>query len=138
MQAKAVQLGKEGQEARRQLTEAEGAIEAAKAAQVAGNVTVERALRQLDALNRRYEKLTAGLAKGEDTGGSLPPADGHPFLQPGNHVGSHQQKPAGLGLHLHAIQVGNLNRILWSLRSPLRWVTVTHQPHCSAVASGWA
>lgn len=77
-QAKAVQLGEEAREAQRQLAAAEGEIQAAEAAEVAGNAAVERALRQVDALNRRYEKLTAGLAKGEDTGAVLrllgPPA----------------------------------------------------------------
>lgn len=72
-QAKAVQLGEEAREAQRQLAAAEGEIQAAEAAEAAGNAAVERALRQVDALNRRYEKLTAGLAKGEDTGAVLRP-----------------------------------------------------------------
>ncbi len=68
-----MQLGEEAREAQRQLAAAEGEIQAAEAAEAAGNAAVERALRQVDALNRRYEKLTAGLAKGEDTGAVLRP-----------------------------------------------------------------
>ena len=77
LQATAVQLRGEAREAERQLAGAEADITAAQAAEAAGNAAVERALRQVDGLNRRFEKLTAGLAKGEDTGAPLPPPSTH-------------------------------------------------------------